>query len=273
MTKSPGRRGTGHPIIVGLYGAGGFAREVKPILMETLARRSAELPLVYFVETEPRVREVNGLQVLSEDEFFSLPCEERLFNVAIGDAHVRERLSAVCMARGARPIAIRAANATVYDGNEIGEGAILCANTVVTSNARIGRFFHSNLGSYVAHDCVIGDFVTFGPNVHCNGRVHVGDHAYVGAGAILKPGTPSSPLVIGEGAVVGMGAVVTKDVAPRTTVVGNPARVLEKKVVPRGNLWVGPGGDRRVPAVAVRGKPRLARSDVQFDADRPKLHS
>lgn len=35
------------------------------------------------------------------------------------------------------------------------------------------------------------------------------------------------PLVIGKGAVVGMGALVTKSVAPGTTVVGNPARVME----------------------------------------------
>jgi acetyltransferase-like isoleucine patch superfamily enzyme len=45
--------------------------------------------------------------------------------------------------------------------------------------------------------------------------------ARVGGGAILCPGVE-----IGEEAFVGAGAVVTKDVAPRTVVVGNPARKL-----------------------------------------------
>ena len=75
---------------------------------------------------------------------------------------------------------------------------------------------------------MVGDFVTFAPGVHCNGNVVVEDHAYIGTGAILKQGQPGQPLVIGRGAVVGMGAVVTKSVAPGATVVGNPARPLQK---------------------------------------------
>jgi len=47
--------------------------------------------------------------------------------------------------------------------------------------------------------------------------------ARVGGGAVLCPG-----IEIGEEAFVGAGAVVTKDVAPRTIVVGNPARVLRE---------------------------------------------
>ena len=47
--------------------------------------------------------------------------------------------------------------------------------------------------------------------------------ARVGGGAILCPG-----IEIGEEAFVGAGAVVTKDVPPRTVVVGNPARVLRE---------------------------------------------
>ena len=47
--------------------------------------------------------------------------------------------------------------------------------------------------------------------------------ARIGGGAILLPGVE-----IGEEAFVGAGAVVTKDVEPRTLVVGNPARVLRE---------------------------------------------
>ncbi len=46
---------------------------------------------------------------------------------------------------------------------------------------------------------------------------------------MIKQGTPNQPLVIGQGAVVGMGAVVTKSVPAGVTVVGNPARIMQKK--------------------------------------------
>jgi acetyltransferase-like isoleucine patch superfamily enzyme len=121
---------------------------------------------------------------------------------------------------------VRAANVVVMDAVTIGPGSILSPFVTVTSNARIGRHFQANLYSYVAHDCVVGDYVTFAPAVRCNGNVTVEDHAYVGTGAILRQGKPGAPLVIGRGAVVGMGAVVTRSVPPGVTVVGNPARPM-----------------------------------------------
>eukprot|EP01037_Dinobryon_pediforme_P034971 gene34971-41133_t len=213
--------------ILGLYGAGGCARAIMPFIAAAqLQGETQALPRperIFFVETNPLTDRINGVPLISEKSFFELDCEQRFFNVAIANSQARERLAVRCMSGGAIPLFIRAPTAIIYGPNEIGVGAIICDNCMITSNCKIGKFFHMNIYSYVEHDCVIGDFVTFAPNVHCNGNIHVHDHAYIGAGAILKQGISTKPLIIGEGAIVGMGAVVTKDVPAYTTVVGNPA--------------------------------------------------
>ena len=53
--------------------------------------------------------------------------------------------------------------------------------------------------------------------------VTIGDRAWLGSGVLVLPG-----VTVGEEAVVGAGAVVTRDVAPRTVVAGNPARVIRE---------------------------------------------
>jgi len=222
----PGVSGTA---VFGLLGAGGYGREVMPVARAALGDRLADgkVELVFVVESSTAPPDVNGHRVLTLEDFLATP-GPRHFNVAIGDSAVRERLAATCLAAGAHPFPIVASNAAVLDFNEIGEGVVLSPFACVTSNARIGRFFHANIYSYVAHDCVIGDFVTFAPGVKCNGRVEIHDHAYIGTGAVIREGRPGKPTVIGRGAVVGMGAVVTRDVPAGVTVIGSPAKALVK---------------------------------------------
>lgn len=214
----------------GLVGAGGSGREVMPYARWSVAKQlhvpEAELR-VYFLETWKPVRgECNGRPLISLDAFLALQ-GDRYFNVAVGDGAARARI--VAQIGGlARPIALVSPNAIVLEENHIGEGAVLCPASMVTSNVKIGKFFQANTYSCVSHDCVIGDYVTFAPGVRCNGNITIGDYAYIGAGAIIMPGSHEKPLLIGAHAIVGMGAVVTKDVSPGVTVVGNPARQLVK---------------------------------------------
>jgi sugar O-acyltransferase (sialic acid O-acetyltransferase NeuD family) len=214
--------------VFGLFGAGGFSREVMPfaapMFLSQMQARGMARPRVVFVDSNPWQDQLNGLPLISEQAFFDLDTPQRFFNITAADSAVRQKIATRCIAHGARPFSVQAPTATVYPDNQLSEGAVLCGYSTITANARIGRYFHCNIYAYVAHDCVIGDFVTFAPRVHCNGNVHIEDHAYIGTAAVLKQGTPDKPLRIGRGAVVGMGAVVTKDVPAGAVVMGNPAR-------------------------------------------------
>ncbi|MDV6316963.1 acetyltransferase [Idiomarina sp. HP20-50] len=223
----------GKTILAGVFGAGGFAREVMPIFKQTISKmlkedlKETSVELV-FVDESTDVETINGYRVISETEFFDKPVSKKFFSVAIGNAQLRESVTKKCDEHGALAVTLISDDSRIGESSDIGVGAIFCGNTLVTENVTIGKSFHANIYSYVAHDCVIGDYVTFAPRVNCNGNVHIEDRAYIGTGAIIKQGNDESPLVIGEGAIVGMGAVVTKSVLPNTTVVGNPARPLER---------------------------------------------
>lgn len=214
-------------LFIGIYGASGFGKEVMPLARQqypTLAKEN-----FVFIDDGQAGTALNGYPVLSYEDFVRADYSNKAVTIAIANSQVREKLANRLNQDNIQHLSIKASNTVILDEVEIGEGSLLCPFTCLTSNIKIGKFFHANIYSYVAHDCVIGDYVTFAPGVKCNGNIHIHDHAYIGTGAVIKQGTPDQPLVIGKGAIVGMGAVVTKSVPAGVTVVGNPARILEKK--------------------------------------------
>lgn len=212
-----------------IFGASGCGRGVLPLARQRLQAELATGAVdLVFVDDQPSTSFVNGQKVMRYSEWMSEPASDRYINIAIANSQIRQKIVQRCESDGVNFFEVRASNVVQLDDVQLGEGAALCPFVTLTSNIKIGRHFHANLYSYVEHDSVIGDYVTFAPGVMCNGNVHIEDHAYIGAGAVIKQGLPSAPLVIGRGAVVGMGAVVTKSVPPGVTVIGNPARVMAR---------------------------------------------
>lgn len=207
--------------LYGVYGASGCGRGIMPLLRQQLATTDAHL---VFIDDDPATEVTNDHPIWAFDRFANKPASQRLAALAVGKSSIREMLDQRCRAAGIDVIGVSADNVVIMDDVEIGPGALLSPFVTLTSNIRIGRCFHGNLYSYVEHNCVIGDYVTFAPGVRCNGNVTIGDHAYIGSGAVIRQG-----ISIGAGATVGMGAVVIKDVPAGATVVGNPARIMEKR--------------------------------------------
>ncbi len=204
--------------LIGVYGASGCGRGILPLLRAQYPQAD-----LVFIDDGQAPGRVNGHDILSWTEFLAHDAPDKSVAIAIAASQVRQSLAGKCAAAEIPLIEARAASVVQMDDVIIAEGACLSPFVTLTSNIRIGRCFHANLYSYVEHDCIIGDFVTFAPGAKVNGNVTIGDHAYIGSGAVIRQG-----LTIGQGATVGMGAVVTRDVPPGTTVVGNPAKPLIK---------------------------------------------
>lgn len=215
--------------IYAIYGASGCGRSLMPVARQQLQRDGLTAELYFIDDRFDQPTVWNGHPAVNYATFQQLQASSKHVVIAIANSRIREKIALQLQQDEIKMWSICADNVVLMDEVELGEGSALSPFVTVTSNIRIGKCFHANLYSYVEHDCLIGDYVTFAPGVKCNGNIHIHDHAYIGAGAVIKQGTPNQPLVIGQGAVIGMGAVVTKSVPAGVTVVGNPARIMQKK--------------------------------------------
>ncbi|KAJ4918018.1 hypothetical protein Rs2_03568 [Raphanus sativus] len=116
----------------------------------------------------------------------------------------------------------------IHPGAKIGDGILLDHAT----------------GVVIGETAVVGDNVSILHGVTLGGTGKQGGdrHPKIGDGVLIGAGTCIlGSIRIGEGAKVGSGSVVLKDVPPRTTAVGNPARLIGGKENPKMGDKIPPG--------------------------------
>ena len=143
--------------------------------------------------------------------------------VAIGNNAMRleqhQRLTAAgaAMAVLVHPAAVRSRHAV------IGAGTVLLASAVVNVGAELGEAVIVNTGATVDHDCVLADGVHVAPGAHLAGGVRVGTESWIGLAAAVR-----EYVRIGDRVFVGAGAIVVDTIPGGLTVIGCPARAVER---------------------------------------------
>jgi acetyltransferase-like isoleucine patch superfamily enzyme len=126
--------------------------------------------------------------------------------------------------------------ACVRERCAIGDDVVIGRGSLVENDTEVGARTKIQADAYVTAYSLLEEDVFVAPcvvtaNDNFMGRTErrhklrrgptIRRGARIGAAAVLLPG-----IVVGEEAFVGAGAVVLRDVAPRTVVVGNPARAI-----------------------------------------------
>lgn len=206
-----------------IYGAGGFGKETA-LMIKQINERSPEWNIVGFCDDGVRSgTTINGVRVLGGMDALTGRTADISMVIAVADPGARKAIrdkvqnSVMGFPSLIHPSALAGDDAR----NKIGEGCIMCAGSILTTDILLNSFVIVNLSCTIGHDVSVGSYSSIMPCCSVSGAVRVGTGVLLGTGAKILPG-----LSIGDESRVGAGAVVTRDVAPGTTVVGIPARVV-----------------------------------------------
>lgn len=122
-------------------------------------------------------------------------------------------------------------SSVIHNSSNVSESAIIEEGVVIYPGAIIDKMVVIkpgciiNNGVVVSHNSVISESCYLSPGVILSGEVKIEKNTFIGAGSIVSNG-----IHIGENCRIGIGSVITKNIPRNTSVIGNPMRILSKKL-------------------------------------------
>lgn len=204
---------------IAIVGAGGFAREVLTLLLSI-----GGYEIIGFVAPNASKASINGYPIIGTDEEINRTKESLNLVIAVGDPHLKKEIRL----KYTNPLLSfpTLIHPSVIFGDKsmiiIGDGCIICAGTIITTNVAIEDFVTINLNCTVGHDARISNYCSLMPSVNIAGEVHLGSSVYLGSGSNVI-----NQIKIGENCIIGAGAVVVDDIPSGSTAVGVPAKPIK----------------------------------------------
>ncbi|NDJ26732.1 transferase [Campylobacter sp. MIT 12-8780] len=181
-----------------LVGSGGFAKELYQYLQNT----DHEI-LGYIDKQKSAFYELSYLG--DEESIHQSFFKEASFLLGIGQVELRASIIAKLKARGANFFSFIHSSAIVASDALLGEGVVLCPNSMLNAGAQLEDFVLLNIYASVAHDCVVGENSILCPYATLNGEAKTGKNCFLGTGASLLPKAR-----LGNNCVLSAGVMLSK---------------------------------------------------------------
>lgn len=207
-----------------IIGAGGLGREVAQLINEINADKKEWNILGYIDETPEKQKTViNNNIVLGNFNWFEANSEREIWAVcAIGNP--KDKLNVINKTSGYNInfATLIHPNVVVNKFTQFGFDCIICSNSFISVNTKIGNHVSINPGCGIGHDTVIEDYSSLYWNVTLSGNVHICTGCELGSKAVVIP-----KRTVGKWSTIGAGAVVVRDIPANCTAVGVPAKPIK----------------------------------------------
>jgi sugar O-acyltransferase (sialic acid O-acetyltransferase NeuD family) len=189
-----------------LYGYGGHAREVALQIGQDVT---------FFVDDEYVNEHTQPISSFDPTKY--------LIMIAVGDSKTRYDMSQK-LPNETKFFTFIHPTVLILDNNniEIGEGSFIGANSILTTNIKIGKHALLNRGNQIGHDTTIGDYFSAMPGSIVSGNVKIYDLVYMGTNSSIR-----EKLSIHSLSTIGMGAAVINNIESAGIYVGVPAKLKQ----------------------------------------------
>jgi sugar O-acyltransferase (sialic acid O-acetyltransferase NeuD family) len=188
-----------------LFGYGGHARE---------ATCQIEQEVTFFVDDKYSNDIAKPISEFNPEEYMMI--------VAVADSKDRADIVAK-LPKETKYFTFIHPSAHIMDDNiQVGVGSFIGANSILTTNIKLGNHALLNRGNHIGHDSVAGDFFSMMPNAVVGGNVTIGDNVYLGSCSNVR-----EKINITSDVLIGMNAAVVKDITESGTYVGVPTKKIK----------------------------------------------
>jgi sugar O-acyltransferase (sialic acid O-acetyltransferase NeuD family) len=210
---------------IAIYGAGGFGREISAMI-EQINSTSPQWNFIgFFDDQQPEDKAIdNGIALGDMNKLNRWPRPISLA-LCIADPIIRRSVAGrISNPQIQYPVLVHPSASIAASRNRFGEGTIITAGCILTTNITVGRFVIINLATTIGHDTRLKDFCSIMPGCRISGNVSIGEETLVGTGVSILQN-----LRIGNKCRIGAGAVLINDISDGVTAVGVPAKPIRSK--------------------------------------------
>lgn len=104
----------------------------------------------------------------------------------------------------------------------LGEGIVIQANCILTTNITLKNFVQLNIGTQIGHDSILDDYVTTAMDVQLAGWTLIGKKTRIGSNSTTK-----EHINICDNVIIGAGACIVKSIIEKGTYVGIPTKKIK----------------------------------------------